>query len=305
MKSQFLHKAEAQITTYLRYLSSQKQVSVRTSHSYARYLQRLLQMAQQEKLTCWQDIEHTHIKGFVRDLRYAQLKPTSIRAYLSAWRQFYQWLLLTKQTKINPVEGIKAPKNEKHLPKNLAVPEVFQLLDTHHDADVLMYRDLALFELFYNSGLRLSELTGLNLDHINMQEGHVQVWGKGQKARVVPVGGKALERLEHWLQVRTQLAPENECALFTSKQGKRLGNRSVQKRLAYWAQRCGLNSHVHPHRLRHSFATHMLEATQDLRAVQELLGHENLSTTQIYTHLDFKHLADVYDQAHPRAKRGK
>ncbi|EGV04938.1 site-specific tyrosine recombinase XerC [Haemophilus pittmaniae HK 85] len=205
--------------------------------------------------------------------------------------------------KVNPATGISAPKQGKRLPKNISTEQVQLLLD-NDSKDPIDLRDRAMLELMYSSGLRLAELQGLNLQSINTRSREVRVLGKGNKERVVPFGRFASHALQQWLKVRPQFNPKDE-ALFVSQQGNRISTRNIQKRFETWGIRQGLNSHLNPHKLRHSFATHMLEASADLRAVQELLGHSNLSTTQIYTHLNFQHLASVYDQAHPRAKRKK
>jgi len=203
----------------------------------------------------------------------------------------------------NPAKGVATPRAPRHLPKNIDVDEVNKLLDIDLN-DPLAVRDRTMLEVMYGAGLRLSELVGIDLNHLDLDSGEVWVIGKGSKERRLPIGGTAVRWIGHWLVLRELFVPEDE-ALFLSKQGKRISARNVQKRFAEWGVKQGLSSHVHPHKLRHSFATHMLESSGDLRAVQELLGHANLTTTQIYTHLDFQHLASVYDAAHPRAKRGK
>ncbi len=203
----------------------------------------------------------------------------------------------------NPAKGIAAPKAPRHLPKNIDVDDVNRLLDIDLN-DPLAVRDRAMLEVMYGAGLRLSELVNLDIKHLDLDTGEVWVMGKGSKERRLPIGRNAVAWIEHWLDLRG-LFGGDEDALFLSKLGKRISARNVQKRFAEWGVKQGLNSHVHPHKLRHSFATHMLESSGDLRGVQELLGHANLSTTQIYTHLDFQHLASVYDAAHPRAKREK
>jgi integrase/recombinase XerC len=209
----------------------------------------------------------------------------------------------TGQAECNPAQHVQAPKQARKLPKTLDVDQVNGLLEAG-TSSVLEVRDLAMFELFYSSGLRLSELSALNINDLDLHDKQVKVVkGKGGKARLLPVGRYAVAALQAWLQVRPPPVMTNEEPIFTSTKGKRLGNRSIQLRLKQWCIKKGVMEQVHPHMLRHSFATHLLEASQDLRSVQELLGHENISTTQIYTHLDFQHLADVYDQAHPRAKK--
>jgi integrase/recombinase XerC len=221
---------------------------------------------------------------------------------LSSARSYFRWLVREHHATSNPFDTLKAPRKPRKLPDTLDIDAVQQLVSIEGD-DVLTIRDRAILELFYSSGLRLSELTGLDITDIDIQGGEARVTGKGSKTRIVPVGQAARSAIQRWLSVRPQLAKLTEKGMFVSRRGTRLGVRSVEKRLKYWAARQGLDRNVHPHMLRHSFASHILESSGDLRAVQELLGHKNISTTQIYTHLDFQHLAKVYDKAHPRAKR--
>lgn len=222
---------------------------------------------------------------------------------LSALRSFFDYLVQIKVLAANPAKGVSAPRKARPLPKNLDVDEMDQLLNVNED-DPLSIRDRALMELMYGAGLRLAEIVGVNVRDISLSKGDLRVIGKGDKERIVPFAGLAREWVAKWLKVRGQLASAGEPALFVSKLGTRISTRNVQKRMAEWGQKQSVSSHISPHKLRHSFATHMLESSGDLRAVQELLGHANLSTTQIYTHLDFQHLAKVYDESHPRAKRG-
>jgi integrase/recombinase XerC len=223
---------------------------------------------------------------------------------LSSLRSFYQFLIRKHQLKNNPAIDIRAPKTARSLPDTLDVDALSQLLDIPADS-ILAIRDRAMMELFYSSGLRLSELTNLDLDSIDLVENSLRAIGKGNKTRILPIGRKAAEALQNWLSKRDTMAKPDESALFVSNRGKRISTRSVQQRLNYWQQKQGLDQHIHPHKLRHSFASHILESSGDLRAVQELLGHADISTTQIYTHLDFQHLAKVYDNAHPRARKKK
>lgn len=222
---------------------------------------------------------------------------------MSALRRFFTYLVQQQAIKVNPATGVPAPKQNRHLPKNIDAEQVQQLLnnDSKEPIDI---RDRAILELLYSSGLRLSELQSLNLNSINTRVREVRVIGKGNKERIVPFGRYASHAIQQWLKVRLLFNPKDD-ALFVSQLGNRLTHRAIQQRLEVWGIKQGLSSHLNPHKLRHSFATHMLEASSDLRAVQELLGHSNLSTTQIYTHLNFQHLAEVYDSAHPRAKRKK
>jgi integrase/recombinase XerC len=221
---------------------------------------------------------------------------------LSAWRSFYRYLARDHGIASNPFQGIRAPKAPKTLPKVLSPDEAARLVDLSGD-EAMTLRDRAMFELFYSSGLRLSELTALELGHVDFQDGTVRVTGKGNKTRVVPVGEFAQRALHHWLSARGEFAAPGQLALFVNRSGLPVRPRTVQRRLATWAIRQGLSQHVHPHMLRHSFASHVLQSSGDLRAVQEMLGHASISTTQVYTHLDFQYLATIYDAAHPRAKR--
>ncbi len=226
----------------------------------------------------------------------------TLQRELSSLRSLYRWLLREGRVPNNPAVGIRAPKTPRKLPATLDADQLCGLLDRPVD-DLLAIRDTAMIELFYSSGLRLAELVSVNLGDIDMADAALRVTGKGDKTRVVPVGTQAREAVAHWLRVRANLASGDEPALFVSSRGNRIHPRTVRTRVAQWAQEQGADRHVHPHLLRHSFASHLLESSGDLRAVQELLGHADISTTQIYTHLDFQHLAQVYDQAHPRAKR--
>lgn len=226
----------------------------------------------------------------------------TLQRELSSLRSLYRWLLREGLAVNNPAVGIRAPKTPRKLPATLDADQLCNLLDRPAD-DLLSIRDTAIIELFYSSGLRLAELVSVDVGDIDMADGMLSVTGKGARTRRVPVGAKAREAVLHWLRVRANLAAAGEPALFVSRRGGRIHPRTVRVRVAQWAQEQGANRHVHPHLLRHSFASHLLESSGDLRAVQELLGHADISTTQIYTHLDFQHLAQVYDQAHPRAKR--
>ena len=269
--------------------------------------------AYQQDLFCLKDIlqsapqkntiQREHILFVLKTLSAQNRHAKSLARYLSSWRQFFSYLIEQKVLDSNPCLGIKPPKAPKHLPKALSMEKTGVLLDNVAEEDTLDIRDKAIFELMYSSGLRLSELSGLNLNDINLDEGFVQVLGKGNKQRVVPVGQAAIEAITRYLTVR--VASDEQPAVFTSKNGARLSNRQIQNRLNRWSIRAETDRHITPHMLRHSFASHMLQESGDLRAVQELLGHSNLSTTQIYTSLDFAHLAEVYDKAHPRAKRKK
>jgi integrase/recombinase XerC len=230
------------------------------------------------------------------------LNPRSVQRRLSALRTFFSFLLREGQLRRNPGADIRAPKAARPLPGAIDVDQMSRLLALEPKT-ALAARDLAIMELFYSSGLRLAELVGLDINHVHLGDRSLRARGKGDKERIVPVGSRALNALRRWLTLRAALAPPDETALFVGRNGRRLGARAVQLRVALHARAQGLPMHVHPHLFRHSFATHLLESSRDLRGVQELLGHANISTTQVYTHLDFQHLARTYDEAHPRARR--
>lgn len=286
---------------YWDYLRIERQVSPHTLANYQRQLAWIVTLLQQQGIEHWQQVTPSVVRFVLTQSYQAGLKPKSLALRLSALRQFLQYLVQQQQLKVNPALGISAPKQAKHLPKNLDAEQVQQLLN-NQSKEPIDLRDQAMMELMYSSGLRLSELQGLDLQNINTRVREVRVIGKGNKERILPFGRYASDALQQWLKVRPLFNPQDN-ALFVSQVGKRISHRSIQKRLEKWGIKQGLNSHLNPHKLRHSFATHMLEASSDLRAVQELLGHANLSTTQIYTHLNFQHLAEVYDSAHPRAKK--
>ena len=289
------------VQQFQRYLASERQLSAHTVNNYLTELRRI-QRCLPEGIK-WQQVSHEHLQNALAKIHRQGLSPRSIALTLSATKQFFKQLLKQGKIKHDPSTTLKAPKQNKPLPKNLDADSVDHLLNIE-PTDELSIRDKAIMELFYSSGLRLAELASLNINDFDSSFQQVSVTGKGDKTRLLPVGKLAREAIQHWLTIRKTL-PAQDNALFITKQGKRLSHRSIQVRLNKWAQQQGLSAKVHPHKLRHSFATHMLESSADLRAVQELLGHANLSTTQIYTSLDFQHLANVYDGAHPRAKRKK
>ncbi|WP_279051632.1 tyrosine recombinase XerC [Cedecea davisae] len=288
---------------FLRYLKVERQLSPLTLLNYRRQLGAIVYLGEEMKLKSWQQCDAATVRSLAVRSRRAGLQASSLALRLSALRSFFDWMVSQGELKANPAKGITTPKAGRHLPKNIEVDDVNHLLDIDLN-DPLAVRDRAMLEVMYGAGLRLSELVNMDCGHIDLSTGEVWVMGKGSKERRVPVGRSAVTWVEHWLDLRELFGPDDD-ALFLAKTGKRISARNVQKRFAEWGVKQGLSSHVHPHKLRHSFATHMLESSGDLRAVQELLGHANLSTTQIYTHLDFQHLASVYDAAHPRAKRGK
>ncbi len=287
------------VDQYLAYLASERRLSPHTLKSYRRDLDALLARAGETALA---KLQVHDIRRFVAQLHGKGLDPRSVARALSAWRGFFGYLARDHQHGDNPCVGIRAPKAAKRLPQALSPDDAHRLLDIAADG-ALAVRDKAMFELFYSSGLRLSELTGLASADVNFSEGTVRVTGKGSKTRIVPVGRHALDALTGWLGHRAQMGPFQVDALFVSRHGQRLSARSVQQRLKTLALRQGVSTKVHPHVLRHSFASHVLQSSSDLRAVQEMLGHASISSTQIYTHLDFQHLAKVYDAAHPRAKK--
>jgi integrase/recombinase XerC len=291
------------VDAFLRYLKVERQLSPLTQISYSRQLQALITMASELGISDWPMLDAARVRQLAARSKRAGLQSSSLALRLSALRSFLDWLVGQGVISANPAKGIRTPRSGRHLPKNIDVDEMNQLLNIDLN-DPLAVRDRAMLEVMYGAGLRLAELVGLDCRHVDLGGGEIWVLGKGSKERKLPIGRTAVTWLEHWLALRDLFAPQDD-AMFLSNQGKRISARNVQKRFAEWGVKQGVNSHIHPHKLRHSFATHMLESSGDLRAVQELLGHANLTTTQIYTHLDFQHLANVYDAAHPRAKRGK
>ncbi|BDH47633.1 tyrosine recombinase XerC [Salmonella enterica subsp. enterica serovar Choleraesuis] len=291
------------VSQFLRFLQVERQLSPLTVLNYQRQLEAIITIASGAGLRDWSRCDVSMVRSIATRSRRAGLQAASLALRLSALRSFFDWLVGQEVLSANPAKGVSIPKTPRHLPKNIDVDDVNRLLDIDIN-DPLAVRDRAMLEVMYGAGLRLSELVNLDCSHLDLDTGEAWVVGKGSKERRLPIGRTAVAWVEHWLDLRELFGPHDD-ALFLSRQGNRISGRNVQKRFAEWGVRQGLSSHIHPHKLRHSFATHMLESSGDLRAVQELLGHANLSTTQIYTHLDFQHLAAVYDAAHPRAKRGK
>ena len=287
-------------------LEHQRRLSPFTLRNYRHAVALLLKLKDQAAL---KDLDSAQARRFVAKLHAGGLSGRTLALTLSAWRGLYRWLARNHGFKASPVQGLRAPKAPKPLPKALSVEQAQQLLEAAPapgEADTPAFaRDRAMFELFYSSGLRLAELVALDEGdgRLDLRQGEVTVTGKGSKTRTVPVGASARQALSAWLQVRAQLAAPGEKALFVGARGKRIAPGVVQARLRAWSKRAGLAAPAHPHALRHSFATHVLQSSQDLRAVQEMLGHASISTTQVYTHLDFQALAKVYDAAHPRAKK--
>lgn len=291
-------KPQALLESYLGHLAHERRLSARTVQSYGRDIHALVDCAGAVPLA---KLGVHDIRRFVGQLHSKGLGARSIARMLSAWRGLYRYLARDHGYKDNPCAGVRAPKTVKRLPQALSPDEASRLLDLEARG-ALDVRDKAMFELFYSSGLRLSELTALAPLDVNFKEGTVRVTGKGSKTRIVPVGSHALQALERWLRTRNGIRGHDTTALFVNRFGGRLSPRAVQQRLDRCALKQGISSRVHPHVLRHSFASHVLQSSGDLRAVQEMLGHASISTTQVYTHLDFQHLAKVYDAAHPRAR---
>jgi integrase/recombinase XerC len=284
---------------YLAYLSNEKQYSAHTSENYARDLQRLFTLAGTTPLP---DLKSHHIRRYIAQLHGGGLSGRSLARVLSSWRGFYNYLMRDHGCKSNPCVGLRPPKAPKTLPHALSPDEASKLMEMSVET-AIDTRDKAMFELLYSSGLRLAELVGLDPIDMDFADASVRVTGKGNKTRIVPLGSHAISALKAWLAVREQVAKPDETALFVGNRGARIAPRTVELQLQKWAIKQGLNTGVHPHMLRHSFATHVLQSSGDLRAVQEMLGHASISTTQVYTHLDFQYLAKIYDGAHPRAKK--
>jgi len=288
---------------YLQHLAAERRMSPHTIAACQRDLANLTRLVAGKALA---ELSVSDIRGAIVKLRSQNLSAASVARQLSSWRGFYTFACRRLGYASNPCLGLRPPKAAKALPQILSPDACTRLLDGRPTAsadDVLTARDRAMFELFYSSGLRLSELSGLDLNDLDLRSGEAQVTGKGRKTRIVPVGRQALAAIAAWLPQRLPLVRDNTPALFISQRGARLTPRSVQLRLNRWASQAGLGQHVHPHMLRHAFATHVLQSSGDLRAVQEMLGHASISTTQVYTHLDWQHLAKVYDQTHPRARK--
>ena len=294
--------AAPEIAAFLQSLRTERRLSPNTVEAYTRDLAALADFCARDGVAELAGLDSFHIRRFAAESHRKGLSPRSIARRLSAVRSFLGALVALGQIKANVAMDISAPKPARRLPGTLDTDQVAQLLESTDD-DALALRDRAMLELFYASGLRLAELIGLDLVDLDFADQTVRVTGKGNKTRILPVGRQALEAVRNWLPVRLGLAPPDVQALFVSQRGRRLSARSVQLRVARWARRRGSARHLHPHLLRHSFASHLLESSGDLRAVQELLGHSSISTTQVYTHLNFQHLAESYDKAHPRARR--
>ncbi|HQS59173.1 MAG: tyrosine recombinase XerC [Gallionellales bacterium 35-53-114] len=301
MKTSSLDAAKQDLLNgYLAYLGNERQYSPLTLENYARDLSQLFKAAGDVPLA---DLKSQQIRRFIAMLHGQGLGGKTLARMLSAWRGFYTYLIRDHKYSSNPCTGLRAPKSPRNLPHTLSPDEAVRLVDLPVDDDVLTLRDKAMFELLYSSGLRLAELVGLDPEALDFSDASVRVTGKGNKTRIIPLGSHAISALQQWLQQRSTLAKEDEPALFINRNGARISARSVQLRMKEWGIKQGLSSNVHPHLLRHSFASHVLQSSGDLRAVQEMLGHASISTTQVYTHLDFQYLSKIYDSAHPRAKK--
>lgn len=286
------------------FIESIQHLAPRTRSAYRRDLEGVRAWCEDRGVLHWRDLDGRQLRAYMASRHRRGLTGRSLQRALCAVRAFYRHLIRLGKLDANPAQGLATPKSPKRLPRTLDVDQASELVEIEGD-DAVSSRDRAMLELMYSSGLRLAELVGLDLDGLDLADATVTVTGKGRKTRRVPVGRYAVQALRNWLKVRSELASEGEKAVFVSGRGRRISPRAVQQRFRHWSIRQGLATHVHPHMLRHSFATHMLESSGDLRAVQELLGHADISTTQIYTHLDFQHLARVYDQAHPRARKSR
>jgi integrase/recombinase XerC len=296
------NEPQAWIDDYLHHLQTERRLSANTCRHYRRDLMELLAFCENCGISGWGDLDTHHVRHFAAQSHRRGLNGRSIRRRLSAIRGFYTYLLREQAVTGNPGLDVSAPKSAQPLPDTLSVDDISHLLDGEPDG-ILAVRDLAMLELMYSSGLRLNELVSLDTSDMDLEERMLRVTGKGNKTRLVPIGRKAIRAMQAWLQLRAAQLAEGVTAVFTGRTGQRLGVRAVQQRVRRYARRRGLPGDLHPHTLRHSFASHLLESSGDLRAVQELLGHADISTTQIYTHLDFQHLARVYDKAHPRARK--
>jgi integrase/recombinase XerC len=293
---------QTHVNNFFAYLENERGLSARTLAAYRRDLDQLLRFLQADEIDDPRQISQHHIRAFIAQRHRQGLGGKSLQRMLSAVRSLFRWMLREGLAEHNPATPVRAPKSPRHLPATLDADSIGQLLEIPCDTP-LAIRDKAIMELFYSSGLRLSELAGLRWEQLDLGSGMVRVTGKGNRTRMVPVGRMASQALLEWRKNRGAFASFEQPCVFVSQRGTPISPRTIQSRIRYWAKRQGIPQNIYPHLLRHSFASHMLESSGDLRAVQELLGHADISTTQIYTHLDFQHLAKVYDKAHPRAKK--
>jgi integrase/recombinase XerC len=294
--------ADAGIESFLAHLGSERRLSPHTISAYRRDLRNFSRFLVTERVPRWTAVDSFVVRRFAAECHRQGTGPRSIARRLSAIRTLFSYLMREGIARGNPAVGIQAPKGSRRLPVTLDADQMARLLNLSSN-DLLAVRDVAILELLYSSGLRLAELVALDVADLDLSDRTVRLTGKGSKTRIVPVGRHARRAVSAWLERRGELACETETAMFVGRRGERLKSRAIQARVKHWAQVQGTPVGVHPHLLRHSFASHLLESSGDLRGVQELLGHANISTTQIYTHLDFQHLAHIYDQAHPRARR--
>ena len=292
------------VQQYLNVLRVERQLSPHTVKAYEHDIQKLLSFCEAKSIFLWQGLSSHLMRQFAASMHAKGMSPKSIQRILSSGRILCNHLIKHQHLKNNPFDDVKAPKAQQRLPKTLSVDQVTNLVEINVN-DPLSYRDKAVLELFYSSGLRLSELCNLNLNDLSIGEKLIRVTGKGNKTRDLPIGRHAIKALQEWILMRNGFPLKDYEEVFVSRQGRRINPRTIQQRVKYWAQKQGIEINVSPHMLRHSFASHLLESSGELRSVQELLGHANISTTQVYTHLDFQHLAQVYDDAHPRAKKSK
>jgi integrase/recombinase XerC len=311
-----LSAALERVAQFRRYMTTERRLSAHTDSNYARDLAALVKFCDLHGLQDWSAVDSQHIRSFAAQSHAKGLAPRSIQRRLSAVRGFFEFLIResvveqrtqkrptgARDIKNNPAYEVRAPKAQRRLPETLDADQMARLLEIPA-GDIFVTRDRAIMELLYSSGLRLAELVDLDVSGLHLADRTVHVVGKGNKERIVPVGTEATSALKQWLKERVSIAKPDETALFVGRSGERLGRRAVQTRVAYWARRQGVSMRVYPHLFRHSFASHLLESGGDLRGVQELLGHADIATTQIYTHLDFQHLARIYDKTHPRARR--
>jgi integrase/recombinase XerC len=295
---------KSRLKQFLSYLRNERGLSPRTRDAYQRDLDRFIGWLSSENINDPREINEHHVRTYVARRHRQGQGGKSLQRLLSSMRSLFRWMLREQMLEQNPAAGVRAPKTPRYLPETLDVDSILTLLDIPTETP-LAIRDKAMMEIFYSSGLRLSELAELTWDRLDLAGGMITVRGKGNRTRMVPLGSKAAEALVAWRKVRGQFAGFEENHVFVSRSGNPISRRTIQARIRHWARHQGLPANVHPHLLRHSFASHLLESSGDLRAVQELLGHADISTTQIYTHLDFQHLARVYDQAHPRARKKK
>jgi integrase/recombinase XerC len=290
------------IGRFLHHLKTERRLAENTCKHYQRDLDQVAEFCSQNRIRHWPELDTHKVRRFTAQCHRRGLSGRSIQRHLSALRTFYNYLLREQVVNNNPALDVRAPRSPQKLPHTLNVDDMTRLLSSGSNK-ILALRDLAILELMYSSGLRLAELVGLDMAGLDLRDAVVTVTGKGSKTRKIPVGRKAITALETWLKIRPQQLGPGENAVFTSRRGTRLTARAVQQRVRRWAKQRGIPGNVHPHTLRHSFASHLLESSGNLRAVQEMLGHADISSTQIYTHLDFQHLARVYDKAHPRARK--